>query len=115
MIILQTRNDKQACVGVYVGVCDLWSDNKGTDKHRSKPVLLAKRQCYTESCTRLQFRTRRFETLINWMEEFCANDVVAVQDLAAEDSKSNKLMPGDFFSLLLLLLVMCSGCDSAVR
>lgn len=70
-------------------VCDLWSDNKGTDKHRSKPVLLAKRQSHTGNCTRLQFRTWRFETLINWMEEFCANDVAALQDLAAEDSKSN--------------------------
>lgn len=55
------------------------------------------RDCHIGNCTRLQFRTWRFETLINWMEGFCANEVLALQDLAAEDSKSNKLMPGDFF------------------
>lgn len=46
---------------------------------------------------RLQFRKWTFETLGKWMEEFCANNVAALQDLAAKDSRSNKLLPCDFY------------------
>lgn len=33
---------------------------------------------------------------VKWMEEFCASSVSALQDLAAKDSRTNKLMPNEF-------------------
>lgn len=46
------------------------------------------------------------------MEEFCANNVAALQDLTAKDSRSNQLLSDEF--LLLLLLVNVSSCGSTL-
>lgn len=45
--------------------------------------------------------------LVKWMEEFCASDVTALQDLAPKVLRSDMLMPDEFL-LLLLLLAVCS-------